>query len=217
MSKNKTYNARGIAEWPWINKPDTKYKEEGEYKVDLVVPADVAVLHLRRITATQEAALVETQEKLKGKKAKPADLPIQPKLDEEGNETGNYVIKCRSRASGISKKTGKNWQRSIPIFDCSSPPKEANIRIFGGAELVVAWKEEAWANPKGEVGVKLYLEGVQVITSGGQPSASRFGFGAEDGGFTASDNLGEDDTSDGDDAPFDTEEGQGDGEAQYNF
>ena len=34
---------KGIAQYPWLSKPDTKFNEEGVYKVDLIIPKSDAI------------------------------------------------------------------------------------------------------------------------------------------------------------------------------
>ncbi len=106
----------------------------------------------------------------------------------------------KSTASGTNKKTGKAWKRTIPLFDAKGAPMRKDV--YGGSTLIVAFSASPWVNPKCEYGVKLQLEAVQVIdlvSTGGQRSASGFGFGEEEGyaddGETPSEMPGEDDAA----------------------
>lgn len=182
-------NVRGIARYPWLNKPDTKFDAAGKYKVDLEITADDAAALLPALEKLREQAKADFQKAAKGKKAKDADLPLFPQLDSEGNETGAYILRVGMKASGVSKKTGKPWNRAVPIFDAKMRP--ANPQIFGGSELVVSFKAQGWANPKGECGATCYLEGVQVIrlsSGSGGSSAAGLGFKAQDG-YSAEDDA----------------------------
>ncbi|WP_142850902.1 DUF2815 family protein [Telmatospirillum sp. J64-1] len=200
--KRPVHKVRGIAGFPWLNRPDTKFKAEGIYKTNLTVPGDDAQATIEVIEAAMKEAEAEAKEKAKAKRktAKPADMPFDPEVDDEGNETGAVVFKFKSTASGVSKKTGKPWTRTIPIFDAKGKPSKANI--YGGSELVIAFTAEPWVNAKLEYGVKLQLEAVQIInlvTGGGSRSASAYGFGEEDG-YSADDEeeLGQADDGDED-------------------
>jgi hypothetical protein len=201
-------NVRGIARYPWLNKPDTKFEAAGVYKVDLEIDADTAEPLIRQFTDMRAAAMKEAQKALKGKKAKEADLPISPKLDEDGNETGAFVLKAKMKASGTSKKTGKQWTRAVPIFDAKGKP--ANPQIYGGSEIILGVKVQAWSNPKGECSVTCYLEGVQVIklaAGSGGASASALGFSAVEGGYVEQDPDADTETN-----------GEGEGEGgDYDF
>jgi len=179
-------HVRGTAIWPHLNTPDTKFKDEGEFHTKLRITADQAQPLISAYTAMQEAEMVVVQKAKKGKRAKAADLPVQPEFDSEtGEETGNYIVRAAMKASGTNRTTGKAWQRRLPIFDSQGKPAADFIK--SGSEIVIAFTPAAWANPKAEVGVKLYLEGVQIINlAGGGSSASGLGFGAVDGGYVAS-------------------------------
>ena len=178
---------RGTARYPHLNEADTKFDDAGVFKTDLILDQETGAPIEVRFEKMRAAQMAETQKKLKGKKAKEADLPIQPEYDDEGNETGNYVLRVKMKASGISKKTGKAWSRKLPLFDAAGNPSSA--RIGGGSEIIAAFEPSAWANPKGECSVTCRLEAVQIIrlSEGGGASASRFGFGAVEGGYVAAD------------------------------
>lgn len=181
-------NVRGIARYLWLNKPDTKFDSDGVFKVELEVTSEVADPLIRKFNDMRAQAMKEAQKNLKGKKAKEADLPISPKLDEDGNETGLFLLKAKMKASGVSAKTGKAWNRSVPIFDAKGKP--ANPQIYGGSEIILGIAPKAWSNPKGECSVTCYLEGVQVIklsAGGGNTSAAGLGFGAVEGGYVEDD------------------------------
>lgn len=178
---------RGIARYPHLNEADTKFDDAGVFKTDLILDQETGAPIEARFEKMRAAQMAETQKKLKGKKAKEADLPIQPEYDDEGNETGNYVLRVKMKASGIVKKTGRAWSRKLPLFDAAGNPSSA--RVGGGSEIIAAFEPSAWANPKGECSVTCRLEAIQIIrlSEGGGASASRFGFGAVEGGYVAAD------------------------------
>lgn len=181
--------ARGIARYPWLNKPDTKFDAAGKYKVDLEITAEDASKLLPTLEALRSQAKADFQKTAKGKKAKDADLPLFPQTDSEGEETGNYILRVGMKASGVSKATGKAWNRSVPIFDAKGKP--ANPQIYGGSELIVSFKAQGWSNPKGECSATCYLEGVQVLKlaqGGGGRDASGLGFKAQEG-YSAEDDA----------------------------
>jgi len=193
MAKNNKrpilQSPKGVAIFPYLNKADTKFDADGVYKVDLRVGGDEAEGLISTINETLAEAEAEAKKKAaaakkKGKKVTPklAGLPFFEACDEDGNETGEVVFRFKSKASGVSKKTGERWKRTIPLFDAKGKPSKAFV--YGGSVLIVAFTAEPWVNPKMEYGVKLQLEAVQIIdlvTGGGQRSASRFGFSQQEG------------------------------------
>lgn len=205
---------RGIARFAWLNKPDTKFDSAGVYKTDLILSPEVAEPLIARFEKMREAAMADFQQEKKGKRAKEADLPIRPELDEDGNETGNYVAKVKMKASGVAKRTGKAWSRKLPLFD--SVGSQTNARVGGGSDIICCVMPKAWSNAKGECSVTMYLEAVQVMRAAGGSAqdAGAFGFKAQEGGFVAP-------TDDEDTPPFDAsdEDAGSDGDAapSYNF
>jgi len=184
MSKT-IYKARGIAVWPHLNTPDTKFKDDGEFHTKIRISADVAAPILETLSGIQEARIAQARKDKPGKPPKAVDLPVQPEYDSEtGEATGNYLLKAAMKASGINRETQKRWDRQLPLFDSTGTP--ARNFVKSGSDIIVAYRPDAWVNPKAEVGVKLYLEAVQIISLvGSAPTSEKFGFDAVDGGYVA--------------------------------
>jgi hypothetical protein len=179
----------GAAIYPWLNKPDFKYKDNGEYKVDLLVDGSLCKTLFDEfepaLEAAQKLAVIFQQNMLKDKRKKVpitecVDKPYRDEIDAAGNETGNMILRFKSVAGGKSQKTGELWERKVPMFDAKRTPLDVNVT--GGSTLKVAYTMQPWVNPKGEYGVKLQIEAVQVLAigNGNARSASGFGFGDED-------------------------------------
>lgn len=181
MSKIRM-QTRGIAVFPFLNKPDTKFDSNGEYHTKVRIDSEAAEKLLEKLTAIQEAEMEIVKGKRKGKRTTAADLPLQPELDREtGEETGSYLLKVATNATYKSRKTGKIIQKVLPLVDARGKEMSNSIDIWGGSEIVAAYQARPWSNPKGEVGVKCYLEAVQVI----QLSSSSPRFAPVEGGFEA--------------------------------
>lgn len=189
---NEILRVKGVARYPWFNKPDTKFNEDGVYKCELEIGPEAGAAITQRFEAMQAAAQAEAQKAAKGKKVKLADLPIQPKYDDDGNETGNYILKASSYATGKNRKTGETYQRKLAIFDAKGKP--TNVQVGGGSTVVLAVQPSTYNSATLGVGVKCYLEAVQVIelVSGGTRTADRFGFGVVEGGYEADDTQAND-------------------------
>lgn len=193
---------KGRALWPKLNIPDTKFKEEGEYSVKLVLSAadseplmqliDTAMKESYDETkATLEAAAKDKSDAKKAaaaakslKKLKPADPPYQMVADDEGNETGEVSFTFKRKASGVSRKTGKKWNAVVPLFDAAGKPVDrSKVQVWGGSTLKVAFELNPFHTDLVGAGVSLRLVGVQIIelVSGGERTASSMGFGAEEG------------------------------------
>lgn len=179
MAKNiKFTTPAGIARYPWLHKPDTKWKPEGEYKVTLVLSKkDAAPLIKLCSDALAEVARVNKTKKIKA-------IPITPELDDQGNETGNVLVKC-------AVKCREGWDRKPRLFDASA--NRIDVRVGGGSKIKVNVEVYAWFNPALGAGVSLQPTAVQVldlveVAEGG--SAESYGFGKEKG-FVSEDAFAE--------------------------
>tara|TARA_R100000935_G_scaffold13582_2_gene27213 strand:- start:1170 stop:1835 length:666 start_codon:yes stop_codon:yes gene_type:complete len=163
---------KGIAQYPWLSKPDTKFNEEGEYKVNLVLTKEDATPVIEQINAAF-AENLKVQMKENGKDIKTANPPYMNELDDDGKPTGNVIIKFKSKAL-----------YPPAIFDAKGDVmKESNI--WGGSEIRVNGSIAPYYVKLIGAGVSLRLRAVQVIqyVEGGTGSADRFGFEEVDGGF----------------------------------
>ena len=170
----KITTPKGTAQFPWLNKADTKFSELGDYKVNLVVPKDEAAAFVKKVTdARKEAAQAEKAKKL-------APLPFENELDDQGNETGNVVIKCKV-ANKRSKRTGEVWDRKPALFDSKLTPISATVG--GGSQLRLSCELYFWKSANLGMGVMIQPLAVQVIklVELGGVSADDFGFEEEDG------------------------------------
>lgn len=176
----------GVARFPDLNRPDTKFKTEGEYKVGMIFD-DAGLEDVKEVIREVRAqAKAEAEEKAAktGKEAKPADLPVRPEMKKIGpgeyEDTGRKVANFKSTASG-KRQDGTTWERKLPLFDAKGSPLAESIG--GGSTLKVAYKAVPWVNPKCEYGVKLQIEAVQVISlvQYGERGASGYGFDEEEG------------------------------------
>ncbi|MFN3573651.1 MAG: hypothetical protein ACK4TR_09000 [Phenylobacterium sp.] len=209
--------AKGIAVYPKLNEPDTKYDKDGVYEVKLTfedpnepqVQAMVARIERER-DAYFDAKVADLKAEGKGaaaKQLKKADI-LKPELDREtGDETGRYYIKAKMKASG-TRPDGKPWTQQPTYFSASGSKLNNPPRIGGGSvlKLGVALSPYVIESSK-EVGVTLRLRAVQIISlvTGGQRSFESYGFSAEEGDeiedceFDASSAEGSDAADDEDD------------------
>lgn len=182
---------KGVFRFPKLTEPDTKFKAEGEYSVNVVFDASLPEVKKLMAMCDKEAAasLASAKEKAKtpaeAKKWETKYLPYKEVEDDEtGEPTGEVAFKFTMKASGVSKKTGKPWTRKPVLFDAKGRRITDDINIGGGTEGKISFEVIPYA-PTTTVGasVKLALEAVQIIDlkSWGEKSADQYGFGAEDG------------------------------------
>lgn len=208
----KFMSPKGVLIFPKLNAPDTKFKAEGEYATKLqplnaaegdafIEQYEAAVAaHFEAVKADLEAKLAEAKtgaEKGKLKKEiaelKLGDKPYKPAFDDDGNETGEFIINFKLPAKVTFKsgpKAGKTQELRPDIFDAKGKLLKSPPQIWGGTVGYVAGEFRPYYTAKAGVGVSLRLLAVQVVelsSGGGDRSASGYGFGSEEGGYEAED------------------------------
>lgn len=187
MSKEKNIRyvtPAGIAQYPRLTKPDTKFNPDGEYKVKLEIrdPAEAAKL-TAFLDEQFDLAVAKAKKENPGKKIKTGDVPYH--TDEE---TGTVIVNFKLKAK-VTPKKGDPFEQKPAIFDAKGKPlKDANIG--GGSKLKIAYEIVQYYTAIAGAGISLRLKAAQVIDlveyTGGA-GADAYGFGEEDG-YEAEDN-----------------------------
>jgi hypothetical protein len=192
---------KGVAVWPSLGKPNTKFVPEGVFEMKLrmdrndpEVQALCAKLEDLRARSMDEAR-AELEEKAKNPTTKAsamaamrkltlADSPVQPVFDEDGNETNEVTFKAKAKAQ-ITKADGTIMTKDfIPCFDAKKnaiDPRKVNIG--SGSECKVKVRISFYVMPAtGMAGLSVRLEAVQVIKLVGfGAGSSGDDFGVEEG------------------------------------
>ena len=177
MEKQTITTETGVALYPWLTKPDTKFNEDGEYKVNLVLSKENAAPIIQVIKSVHEENYKQVLKASKKKTMKQANPPFSEQLDDDGNPTGNYIFKFKSKAA-----------YKPAIFDAKQTPL-VDPPIWGGSEIKVNATLYPYNSPMSGVGVSLKKRAVQVIRLvEGSEGASRFGF-SETSGYDAKDGV----------------------------
>jgi len=184
---------KGIAVYPRLNQPDTKFDELGAYKADIAVPSEEAKPLIAKLQAIHKAHT--------GKAAPAASNPMfMQEVDKEtGEATGRVIFKFRVK--NRMTKRGDLWDRQPKVFDAKGSLLTTVPNIGGGSTLKVFFEIYEWKTSDGKPGVSLQPIKVQLIDlqefSGGDDQ-NPF---EEEEGFTAdTDTFGE---ADGGDDPDD--------------
>lgn len=174
MADKRFSTSRGIAVYPRLKSPDTKFDELGIYKADVSVPLADAEPLMAELQAIHKAHT--------GKPAKKSENSMWiMEVDDQGEETGNVVFKLRIK-NRMNKK-GELWDRRPKQFDAALKPIDVNP--WGGTEMIVSFEAYEW-DAGGKKGVSLQPQGVQILNlvTGSGPDASSMGFAAQEG-YTA--------------------------------
>lgn len=212
MAKRKPlpkYNTPiGVARYPHLNKPDTRFDDDGVYKCDLIVPEEDAAELIEYLEGLRDERFEELDAK---KKKQYSKAPVcEPELDDEGEETGNVIFKTKLNAVGRNDK-GEEWSNEPKLFDSFGNPVDRDaVQIWSGSKLIIAGVVRTYAmGSTKSVGVSLKCDGVQIVelVTGGQATAETFGFKAQGNGFQFSgDDAAPADADDGDDDAGDDED-----------
>lgn len=167
---------KGIARFPWLNKPDTKFSEIGDYKVDLVIPKADAEPLIKKVTSIRDQFA-----KAEGAKKK-ANLPFQKELDDQGKETGNYIVKFKVKA-----RVG-DWDRKPKLYDTNGQ-RIPTANIGSGSTLKVGFDVYTWNVASLGAGVTLQPIGVQIVDLV-EFDDEGFKFDKEEGSFEGSNDYG---------------------------
>jgi hypothetical protein len=203
---------RGSAIYPYLDKPDTKFSQDGygEYKVELKCDLNDAATQaiITRIRKAHEAEVkraapeFKANPKNKGKTMKVNDIPVI--IDEDA---GTATFKFKQKAGGIAQATKKEWKAKVAKFDARGQELPDDTKIGGGSILKVSAEIYPYAAPIG-TGVSLRIKACQVLTlrEFGGGDAGSFGFAAEEG-FDAKAGATENGFSDEEAAPADDSTG----------
>lgn len=196
FSKNKYRSGKATAFYPAVITPDYKYKEEGQYRLDLTVSDEE---QLERFKKAYEQAKelwhdlsvpAQHKKKLEAGKAKVADEP----WDE--NDDGTYRVRIRRAAE---TKAGK--KQKIKVIDNKKRLLTGDAAEFGHGSIVdVGFSVKVWFTAQLGFGVSFMPDIVMLheakFEGGGDPDD--YGFEAEEG--DDDNDYGFDDDDDDDEA-----------------
>jgi hypothetical protein len=160
-SKQTFITDQGVAVYPWLNKPDTKFDPDGTYKTGIRVNSDDAQ---SLIKSMRQMAVDEF-----GKKGEVAKLPFQ--VDED---TGDIIFNAKS------KYQPKMVDSMGEVIDPKNRPQ-----VWGGSIIRVKGAMNPY-QAAGNIGISLQLSAVQIIELSEGESNGDNTFDAVEGGFIAS-------------------------------
>ena len=169
--------------WPRLTVPDTTFKAEGEYSINLVFSAEEAEAIKEKSTA-HLVQFVEEQKKLLGKKtlAMANASPFKADMDKDSNETGKVRVAFKMKASVVSKKTGNKMEFKPAVFDKFGVAFSGDIG--NGSKCRVSYEVSPWYTPALGAGVSFRLRAVQVLevkAASSSKDAKAFGFDTVEG------------------------------------
>lgn len=188
----------GVAVFPRLNRPDTKFDSNGVFGVKLRVdPNEPDVQkYIEKLEAIRDAHFDELDPK-KRKRFSKVDV-YEEELDDDGEETGMILLKFKLRHRGETRD-GKKFTRTPKLYDSNN--EETDAEVWGGSVLRVFGPVRPYdMDSTKTVGVSLQCAHVQIkelVEGGGSPFDEIEG-GFEGNGKSAKpDNPFEDEDDDG--------------------
>lgn len=223
--KQQYFTPIAVFKYCHLNKPDTRYKAEGEYSVNVLMDKDdpttqafieklEAQVEDQRRDAEEAFDSASPKQKAKWKKEGISEPVIvdfyEDELTEEGEPTGNIILKFKTKASFKDRKTGKMVDKVVKLVDGKGNviPHKKRPLVYGGTMGRVAFSIGfSFIAENAKSFMSFYLNEVQItkLVSGGAGSSA---FGAvEDSDFDADDldewdgdeDVDDDDVNDDDD------------------
>lgn len=174
---------KGVAVYPALNRPDTKYDELGQYKADFKVTSEVAEPFIKQL---QKVAKDHTGRALP--KAKNSVWYME--LDDDGEETGMVVFKVRVKNKN-RKSDGKLWDRRPLVIDAKKNDMPVDVAVWGGSVIRVQAEVYEWQNndKKGVTLQPVMVQVIELVTGGSRGDSSAFD---EEDGYETEETTGAD-------------------------
>jgi len=171
----------GISQYAWLTSPDTRFDEEGVFKVNLMLVTTDAKTLIQQIDDSLKDSITLAKEKAKGKNIKEAPLPYSAELDDKNNLTGNTIFKFKCKAQ-ITTSNGTVIPNRVALFDSKGTPL-VDVNIWSGSEMKISADVIPYYTSMVGAGVSLRLRACQItkLVEGGGYSATGYGFAEETG------------------------------------
>ncbi len=173
MPNNTITTPAGIARYPHLNRPDTKFDDVGVYKVNLELSAEDAEPFLKQVESLLAEFIAAKKVELKKDKLKLHAAPWE-------ENDGQVQLKLKVKALG-KDKAGETYSRAPKLFNAAGEVITDNIG--GGSKLKVAVVPYCWYTGTLGAGITLQPKAVQVldlVTWGDGGSAVSYGFDVQE-------------------------------------
>ena len=161
---DRVVSPSGKVTWAYIERPNTKFSEEGEYQLAFTIPRKEAKKFMATIDEWMESSQKESGAK------KMADPPYK--------EDGDDVLFKFKQKPFFKSKNGEKRKATIRLIDAKLNP--CNVSIGRGSDVKVSFRPAFWT-VQGGARVTLYMDAVQVINLIPYNPISDMGFEEEEG------------------------------------
>lgn len=185
MARKYRTSPVGEAVHPWLNKPDTKFNQDGVFTTGLLLSGqaaeDFAAFLDGEAQAAFDAHMEEKAIPAKDRKKWDVYVPYERLEDDDGSPTGVIQFDFKQNAT-LRSRDGEEIKVQIALKD--SADQDLKKPIFGGSKLRVRYSPRAIVmTGLKQVGVRLDFAAVQVIELAAGKGGGGGGFGAYEGGY----------------------------------
>lgn len=202
IKRDKVRFPLGIASYPRLATPDTKFDAAGTYSIKVIfsgAQSEKVQKILDKYHEKAKALAIEEVGVKKAGRAKDNGPGYTEELDDNDDETGNIIVNFKMKASVVSKKNGETYNFKPGVFDkYGSPINVQEVRVGSGSSVVVGAEVSEFFSAGLGYGVSLRLGAVQVleVVESGNTSAAAWGFETEEAPEQDDDYDSQDDDSD---------------------
>lgn len=183
-----------------VFKPDTRFNTDGVFSIKVVFEPEGIKPVLSQLNKMLDEFIEEKEKEFisAGKpqlaqKVKDSKRPLfDYDYDASGNKTGKVILTATQPAKRKDKNTGSTYDARMTVVDAQlNIISDVNTQIGNGSRVKVSVFAKPYYVASTGCGVKLYLNGVQIIelvkyAPKSNVDISKLGFGVEDG-FVSSD------------------------------
>ena len=153
----------GTAAWPWLNTPDTRYDADGVYQVKMIFNKK----DVKGIQAIVDPLMNGGEHN-----------PVKPELDDQGKETGNYVVNFKLKAK-VKPKNGSPFIQKPILLDTEG--NRVINPIGAGSKLKIAYEAVPFNQGKG--GVTMRIKKVRIVDLVEYAKKDDVDWGKDEGSF----------------------------------
>lgn len=177
-----------VTGWVSILEPDTKYDEDGVYKINLAFNnTDPAIKKIiSEIDAANDRVRKEFEANRKGRGGRPIAQANLPYYEQDHL----VILSFKAKATIRSKRTGQQYEKVIPVFGAGNTriPPDQLPTFAAGSTARVSFTMNPFANAAIGSGVSLRLEAVKLITvklwSGDDAAGDAFNDSEDEDGYS---------------------------------
>ena len=146
----------GIAQYPRLITPDTKFVAEGVYSVKMEFTGEDAKTLSDFLDTKMEESYREAKKENPHKVIKKADSPYSC------NDDGTLSVNFKMKAGGTTKD-GKKWTRKPALLNADLTPYVGTDPIGGGSKLAISYTPSPFYSGLIGSGLSMRLESVQIL------------------------------------------------------